>query len=119
MSILNARNLSIQYGTQASPLFEGVSFEINERDKIGLIGPNGCGKSTLLNILIGELAPDHGEVITPRRGITFGYMPQESPIGSDRSLRDEVASVFEALIGLRAEMKKLEEVQNELFRQRF
>jgi len=110
MSILNARNLSIQYGTQASPLFEGVSFEINERDKIGLIGPNGCGKSTLLNILIGELAPDHGGVITPRRGITFGYMPQESRIGSDRSLRDEVASVFEALIGLRAEMKKLEEV---------
>ena len=88
MSILNARNLSIQYGTQASPLFEGVSFEINERDKIGLISPNGCGKTTLLRILLGKACADSGHVHLGHH-VRIGLCPgaRRSRSGSHHHLR--------------------------------
>ncbi|MCR5073833.1 MAG: ABC-F family ATP-binding cassette domain-containing protein [Clostridiales bacterium] len=64
MSILQVQNISKSFGTHV--LFEGVSFQIAENDRVGLIGPNGCGKTTLLSILNQESEPDSGTVIVSR-----------------------------------------------------
>ena len=73
--ILNAQGLSKRFG--AVPLFEGISFVIGERDRIGLIGPNGSGKSTLLRVLAGLMSPDSGEVALRKR-TRLSYVEQES-----------------------------------------
>jgi ABC transport system ATP-binding/permease protein len=71
--LLSARGLSHAFG--ARPLFEGVTFTLNDGDRIGLIGPNGAGKSTLLAILAGLIAPDRGEVAR-RGGLRIAYVAQ-------------------------------------------
>jgi len=73
--ILNAQGVSKRFG--ATPLFENISFAVNEGDRIGLIGPNGAGKSTLLAVLAGEIEPDTGEVSVRRRA-RIGYVKQIS-----------------------------------------
>ena len=73
--LLNVQGVSKKYG--ASPLFQNVSFNISEGDRLGLIGPNGSGKSTLLEILAGRRSPDSGEV-APRKNTRLGYVAQES-----------------------------------------
>src|SRR5271168_3025804 len=73
--ILNAQSLTKSFG--ATTLFCGISFTINEGDRIGLIGPNGSGKSTLLRILAGEMDADSGEVAVRKRA-RLSYVTQES-----------------------------------------
>ena len=73
--ILTAQAISKRFS--ATPLFENLSFTVNDGDRIGLIGPNGAGKSTLLALLAGEHRPDSGEV-TIRRRATVAYVPQVS-----------------------------------------
>jgi len=71
--LLNCDTISKWYGTRT--LFRGVSFGLDEGERLGLIGPNGSGKSTLLRLLAGEDTPDEGEVTT-RRGLRLAYVPQ-------------------------------------------
>lgn len=74
-------------------LFEGVSFEIEGGDKIGIVGPNGCGKSTFLKLLTGKLQPDSGE-ITVAPGVKVGYFDQHhSTLDPERSLIDEARTL--------------------------
>lgn len=73
--MLSVSNVSKTYAGRT--LFAGVSFQINRGDKIGLIGPNGAGKSTLFSLLLGEALPDDGQVMM-EKGITIGFLPQES-----------------------------------------
>ena len=82
--ILNAQGLSKRFG--AAPLFEGISFVISERDRIGLIGPNGSGKSTLLRILSGEMATDTGDVALRKR-TRLSHLQQESQFPAGLSVR--------------------------------
>jgi len=89
--ILNAQNLSKAFG--AEPLFRNVSFTVNERDRIALIGPNGSGKTTLLRILAGLEASDSGEVALRKRA-TLAYVPQESVFAAGLS----VTQVIEAAL---------------------
>jgi ATP-binding cassette subfamily F protein uup len=89
--ILNAQGVSKRFG--ATPLFEKISFAVNEGDRIGLIGPNGAGKSTLLAVLAGETEPDTGEVSVRKRA-RIGYVRQISEYAKG----DTVRSVLEAAL---------------------
>jgi ABC transport system ATP-binding/permease protein len=93
--ILNAQGVSKRFG--ATPLFQNISFAVNEGDRIGLIGPNGAGKSTLLAVLAGETSPDTGEVAVRKRA-RIGYVKQISEYAPG----DTVRSVLEAALAAAA-----------------
>jgi ATPase subunit of ABC transporter with duplicated ATPase domains len=78
--------ISKQYGRQV--LFVDASFQLNPGEKVGLVGPNGAGKTTLFRMIVGEEAPDEGEVSVPRR-LTIGYFRQDVEEMSGRSVLDE------------------------------
>jgi ATP-binding cassette subfamily F protein 3 len=88
-------------------LFRSLDFQINERDRIGLVGDNGTGKSTLMKMLSGLTSPDEGEVIGARE-LTFGYLPQDGLFARGRTVFDEALSVFEDLKSLESECRRLE-----------
>jgi len=90
--ILNAQGVSKRFG--ATPLFEKISFAVNEGDRIGLIGPNGAGKSTLLAVLAGEVEPDSGEVSVRRRA-RIGYVRQISEYASGLTVRSVMEAALE------------------------
>src|SRR5215208_6226545 len=75
-----------QYGRQI--LFVDASFQLNPGEKVGLVGPNGSGKTTLFRMIVGEEAPDEGEVSIPRK-LTIGYFRQDVEEMSGRSVLDE------------------------------
>ncbi len=88
-------------------LFRSLDFQINERDRIGLVGDNGTGKSTLMKILAGLAQSDDGEVIGAKE-LTFGYLPQDGLFVHGRTLLEEVLSVFESLLLMEREIRQLE-----------
>jgi len=90
--ILNAQGVSKRFG--ATPLFEKISFAVNEGDRIGLIGPNGAGKSTLLAVLAGEVEPDSGEVSVRRRA-RIGYVRQISEYAAGLTVRSVMEAALE------------------------
>ena len=104
MVVLAAHCAEKHFGERT--LFSGVSFDMGERDRIGLVGANGCGKTTLFRLITGEMRPDSGEITIPR-GTRIGYMEQHVCAGSDRTLWDEVESVFAPL---KEAERELEEV---------
>src|SRR5438093_4734629 len=75
-----------QYGRQI--LFVDASFQLNPGETVGLVGPNGSGKTTLFRLIVGEEAPDEGEVSIPKR-LTIGYFRQDVEESSGRSVIDE------------------------------
>src|SRR5512144_585860 len=88
-------------------LFRSLDFQVNERDRIGLVGDNGTGKSTLMKILAGLMPADDGEVIGAK-DLTFGYLPQDGLFAQGRTLLEEVLSVFESLTLMEKELRELE-----------
>jgi ATP-binding cassette subfamily F protein uup len=90
--ILNAQSVTKQFG--AKPLFQNISFTVEDGDRIGLIGPNGAGKSTLLAILAGQVEPDAGELAVRKRA-RAAYVPQDSRFAPGLSIRQ----VLEAALG--------------------
>jgi ATP-binding cassette, subfamily F, member 3 len=96
--MISVSNLSVQFG--GTPLFDHVSFIINDKDRIGLTGKNGAGKSTLLKIIKGIQKADEGEVVVPS-GDTIGYLPQEMVTGSERSVVEEAMTAFSEVLELR------------------
>lgn len=105
--LLKIENLCMSFGTQT--IFDNISFQINNNDKVGIIGVNGAGKSTLFNILLGNITPDAGN-ITLNSKIKLGYLPQV--IMDDASNEEE--TVFEYLLEGRP-IKKLKEELNSLY----
>jgi ATP-binding cassette subfamily F protein 3 len=90
--VISINRLSIHFtGTY---LFDDVSFIINDKDRIGLVGKNGAGKSTLLKILSGEMEPEKGEIVKTS-GQTVGYLPQEMIPDSKKSVFEEALTAFE------------------------
>lgn len=103
--ILQADHITKSYG--ATVVLTDVSLKIEAGERVGLVGVNGAGKSTLLNILVGELAPDEGTVITARDA-RLGYLRQDSGLQSDRSIEQELLAVFQPLVEAREELRELE-----------
>ncbi len=101
MARLAVQQLSKYFGERA--LFTDLSVEIGERDKIGLVGENGCGKTTLLRILMGQEPSDGGGVVR-YRDTRIGYMEQHTCRQADRTLWDEVESVFAPVMAVESEL---------------
>ncbi len=89
-------------------LLDAVSWQIDDRERVGLSGPNGAGKTTLLKMLAGLEEPDGGLVIKPA-GLTIGYLPQDGLNHSGRTLLEEAGLAFKPLLDMRAEIQSLEE----------
>src|SRR5688572_21227786 len=94
-----------QYGKQL--LFVDASFQLNPGDRVGLVGPNGSGKTTLFRMIVGEEAPDDGEVSVPKR-MTVGYFRQDVEEMSGRSVLDEVIAGSGRLGTLHHEIEALQ-----------
>src|SRR4051812_19066655 len=85
-SMISFSRVSKQYGKQI--LFVDASFQLNPGEKVGLVGPNGSGKTTLFRMIVGEEAPDEGDVSVPKK-LTVGYFRQDVEEMSGRSVLDE------------------------------
>lgn len=99
MAVLSVQNLDMEFGERT--LFSGVSFEVGERDKIGFIGSNATGKTTLFKLITGELEPSSGGIY-PGKNIKIGYLEQHACAGSQKTVYDEMESVFEPLMKKRS-----------------
>ena len=102
--MISVDNLTVSFA--GWDLFKDVSFLINEKDRIGLVGKNGAGKSTMLKVLIGEQPPTSGTV--SRNGeCTVGYLPQQMKVADTTTLFDETESAFSEVLGLEQEIDRL------------
>lgn len=103
--MINIIKLSKNYGPKV--LFENISLNINQGEKIGLIGPNGTGKSTLFSLILQELEPSKGEVRV-NKGVHIGYLPQEASFKSEHTVLAELTEGDERITRLKKEMEVLE-----------
>ena len=87
-------------------IFSNVKMEINDKDRVAIVGRNGAGKSTLLKIISGELSFDSGER-TVSKNTTIGYLSQEFIVREDLSIYEEMITCFDEIIGLEANLEKL------------
>lgn len=101
---LNLSKISKAFGERV--LFSDVSLEIGDHDKIGFVGANGAGKTTLFQILLNQLTPDSGEVFR-NRDTRLGYMSQHAGLESDRTVWDELMTVFAPLQQLEQELETI------------
>ncbi|MBP5645762.1 MAG: ABC-F family ATP-binding cassette domain-containing protein [Bacteroidales bacterium] len=103
--MLAVNNLSVQFtGTN---LFDNVTFNIADRDRIGLVGKNGAGKSTLLKILAGLQQPESGTMVIASDQ-TVGYLPQEMVPDSRRTVLDEALTAFDRIQAMQKELARME-----------
>lgn len=108
MQILNVTQLQMDFGDET--LFRNVSFAMNEKDRLAIIGPNGHGKTTLLRILLKQLKQTKGEVVFSK-GVTVGYLSQDVLTDLGRTVYEETESVFSDLI---AQERALSEMERQL-----
>lgn len=106
--MISVEGLCVTFGVK--PLFKDVSFVVNERDRIALVGKNGAGKSTLLKILKGLQQPTNGVVAVPS-DTTIGYLPQVMKLADDTTVKEETRKAFADNLRLKAH---LEEMQHEM-----
>ena len=102
--MISIQNLSVEFNSTA--LFSGVNFVINKRDKIALVGKNGAGKSTMLKIIAGLQEPTGG-VVAAQKDITIGYLPQQMILTDERSVVEEVRTVFGKLDAMKASLARM------------
>jgi ATP-binding cassette, subfamily F, member 3 len=104
--VIQLQSLTKSFGERV--LLENVTWQIGERDRVGLCGPNGAGKTTLLKMLAGLDEPDSGLVQRPN-GLTFGYLPQDGLTHRGHTILDEAQQALKPLLDMKAEMHTLEE----------
>jgi ATP-binding cassette subfamily F protein 3 len=105
MIAVHLDGVSVTYASE--PVFEGLSWQIPDGRRIGLIGPNGCGKSTLLRVIAGELISDEG-VVTCRTGLSVGYLQQEPHWPAGRTVWQETLTASAELARVEEELAHVE-----------
>lgn len=103
--LLACQNISKSFGTKE--ILRDVNFHINEKEKIAIVGINGSGKTTLLKIIMGEEAPDSGQVILAK-DTTIGYLSQHQDISFDNTIYGEMLATKQYILDLEANIRKLE-----------
>ena len=104
--MISVEGLKVEFGVK--PLFTDVSFVVNDRDRIALVGKNGAGKSTMLKILCGLQQPTSGVVSVPN-DVTIGYLPQVMKLQDDTTVREETRKAFSDNTKMKARLKKMEQ----------
>ena len=104
--MISIDGLTVEFGVK--PLFKDVSFVINERDRIALVGKNGAGKSTMLKILCGMQKPTSGVVSVPN-DTTIGYLPQVMKLSDDTTVKEETRKAFADKTKIEERLKKMEQ----------
>ncbi len=102
--MVSVDNLKVEFGV--TPLFEDVSYVINKRDRIALVGKNGAGKSTMLKILAGKQQPTGGTVSVPKE-VTLGYLPQVMILSDNHTVMEEAETAFEHIFELQESINKM------------
>ena len=102
--MISLDNLTISYGGWT--LFDGITFMINPKDRIGLVGRNGAGKTTLLRVITGEQQPTEGAV-TINGECSIGYLPQQMRVADTTSLVAETAKAFDEVLRIEADIERL------------
>ncbi|WP_066301091.1 ABC-F family ATP-binding cassette domain-containing protein [Bacillus sp. FJAT-29937] len=105
MILLQVNQLIKNFGAEV--ILSNIKLEVQTRDRIALVGRNGAGKSTLLKIIAGQISYDSGDIIKPKE-VEIGYLAQNTGLESERSIWDEMLTVFEHLQKLEKELRKLE-----------
>ncbi|WP_372775122.1 ABC-F family ATP-binding cassette domain-containing protein [Mangrovibacterium sp.] len=106
--MISADGLTVEFGGQT--LFKDISFVVNEKDRIALMGKNGAGKSTLLKLMAGAQSPTRGKVSAPKDAV-IAYLPQHLMHESDRTLFEEASQAFADVLNMQT---KLDELNHEL-----
>ncbi|MCF8347354.1 MAG: ATP-binding cassette domain-containing protein [Bacteroidales bacterium] len=106
--MISIDGLAVEFG--GSTLFKDISFAVNEKDRIALMGKNGAGKSTLLKIIAGVKSPTRGKISAPKEAV-IAYLPQHLLTSDERSVFDEAAQAFAHVFEMQ---KELEELNNQL-----
>lgn len=104
--MITVNDIAVQFG--ATTLFSGVTFAINENDKIALMGKNGAGKSTLLKIVAGINKPTTGSITAPKEAV-IAYLPQHLLTQDLTSVREEAAKAFDEIFKMKNEIEELNE----------
>lgn len=104
--MISIDNLKVEFGVK--PLFDNVSFVVNDKDRIALVGKNGAGKSTMLKIICGLQKPTSGNVAIPN-DTTIGYLPQVMNLQDNTTVREEVKKAFADISKMKERVDKLNE----------
>lgn len=104
--MISVDNVSVLHG--GTPLFSNITFNINDSDKIALMGKNGAGKSTLLKIIAGATKPTSGTVSAPK-GYVVAYLPQHLLTADDCTVMEETAKAFASYLGMKEEIDRINE----------
>jgi len=106
MIIAQAQDLEQRFG--GNIIFSNISFSVPDNARIGLVGPNGAGKTTLLKIMTGQQEPTSGQ-FTINKGLKVGYIAQENGLDEDKTIWDEMLTVFNDLIEKNKKITKMQE----------
>ncbi|MEE1183350.1 MAG: ATP-binding cassette domain-containing protein, partial [Paludibacteraceae bacterium] len=102
--MISVENLTVEFSAKA--LFDKVSYVINKRDRIALVGKNGAGKSTMLKIIAGWQEPTSGKVAIPK-DVSVGYLPQHMIHNDDTTVKDEASKAFNRILDLQQRLEQL------------
>ncbi|MCL2573657.1 MAG: ABC-F family ATP-binding cassette domain-containing protein [Defluviitaleaceae bacterium] len=103
--IISCKDIQKSFG--ATTVLRGVSFMVEEKEKMALVGVNGAGKTTLFKIVLGELAADSGEIAL-KKGARMAYLSQHMDLAAENTIYDELLSVFDHLADMEADIRRME-----------
>ena len=102
--MLNLTNITVSFGGR--DLYKNISFQINPKDKIGIVGKNGAGKSTMLKLITGDQKPNSGTINTTN-SLSIGYLPQEINVSSSEEILNEVLNANKQLLTINSRLNEI------------